>query len=353
MATSPTNLSVDDLAGKIKAKFPAYKDIDNQTLVQKVVAAHPEYGSSLSPEAASVAKLPNANAQAASQAANNTPLGANPTDLGDKIASAQATGALPPSNPQLDKLAPVVAGGGAAGLAEGAIAKVGLAGAGGAVGDAAQQLTSTGKINPIQSAEAGAGMAAGEGVGQALSPLAKYIGASKSAGAQMLQAAADKAGSAPVQLSPESDAILDKIVKQSKLGGTVPKAISDLLDRVGQFSKTDAPLTYEDARTLQSNISSLSANEKMALKGELRYLLPQFAKSFGADVQAGADAAGAGQLHRVGMMQYAQAAAKGKAVDTAKDLLTNQALKGAATAGGAAAAGGAGYALLRKFGVVH
>lgn len=298
----------------------------------------------LSPEQATIASLPNAAQQAKDQTQNATPLGAAPASLGDNIAAAQATGALPPSNPQLDKLAPVVAGGGAAGLAEGALAKVGLAGAGGAVGDAAQQLTSTGKVNPIQSAVAGAGMAAGEGVGQALSPLGKYISASKSAGAQMLQAAADKAGSAPVNLSPESDAILDKIVKQSKLGGTVPKAISDLLDRAGQFSNPDTPLTYEDARTLQSNISSLSANEKMALKGELRYLLPQFAKSFSQDVSSAADAAGVGQLHRVGMMQYAQAAQKGKVLDTAKDIATS---KGAAAVGG-----GVGYELLKKFGII-
>lgn len=344
MATTPTNLSIDDLAGKIKAKYPTYKDIDNQTLVQKVVAAHPEYGSSLSKEAQSVATLPNANAQAASQSVNNTPLGANPTHISDQVAALDAQQSSNPNHNHFEKLAPMVAGVGAAGLAEGAVAKTALAGAGGAAGDAAAQLTSTGKINPVQSAESGAAMATGEGLGQALSPLGKYISASKSAGAQMLQAAADKAGSAPIQLSGESDAILDKIVKQSKLGGTVPKAISDLLDRVGQFSNPETPLTYEDARTLQSNISALSANEKMALKGELRYLLPKFAQSFEQDVQAGADAAGVGQLHRVGMMQYAAASTKGKVLDTAKDIATS---KGAAAVGG-----GVGYELLKKFGVI-
>ena len=36
-------LSVDEFAGKVKAKYPEYKDVDNRTLSEKIVAKYPEY----------------------------------------------------------------------------------------------------------------------------------------------------------------------------------------------------------------------------------------------------------------------------------------------------------------------
>ena len=36
-------MTTDELAGKIKAKYPAYAEMDNQTLVEKITAKHPEY----------------------------------------------------------------------------------------------------------------------------------------------------------------------------------------------------------------------------------------------------------------------------------------------------------------------
>jgi polyhydroxyalkanoate synthesis regulator phasin len=156
-----------------------------------------------------------------------------------------------------------------------------------------------------------------EGITAAASPLVKWITSSKTAGAQLLQQAAQKAGNAPIELSPQTNEIVDEIVQQGKLGGTIPKVVTDLLDRVGPTARHAAdanpgPLTYNEARILQSNAGQMSAAEAMALKGKLKYLVPQLAKSLSQDVQTGADAAGIGQLHAAGMKEYASASARNR-----------------------------------------
>jgi hypothetical protein len=159
-----------------------------------------------------------------------------------------------------------------------------------------------------------------EGIGAVASPLMKWIGSSKTVGTQLLQQASEKAGSAPVALSPQTDEIVDKIVQQGKLGGTIPKVVTDLLDRVGPSVRHAAdanpgPLTYNEARILQSNTSQMSAAEQMALKGQLKYLVPQLAKSLSDDVQAAANQAGIGELHAQGMKEYALASARNRVAE--------------------------------------
>lgn len=299
----------------------------------------------VSPEQAQIAALPNAAQQAKAQTQNATPLGPNPTNLVDLAESQVAT----PNHNHFEKLAPLVAGSGAAGLVEGAVAKIAAAGAGGAGGDAAAQLTTTGKVNPIQSAEAGAGMAVGEGAGQVLSPIAKWIASSKGSGARLLQAALDKAGSAPVELSPETNKIMEQIMQQDRSGNTAPKVVKDLLARVGPNPTAPAnaepgPLTYGEARNFQSNASRLSSGEAMNAKGSMKSLMAQFSKSLSGDVQAAADSAGAGDIHRAGMQQYAAASSRNQAASVA-----GKAALGL-TAGGGGVLGA--IEVLKKFGVL-
>lgn len=188
-----------------------------------------------------------------------------------------------------------------------------------------------------------------EGIGAVASKipgLVKWLGASKSTGAQMLQQASAKAGSAPVALSPETDKIIEQITNQGKLGGTVPKVISDLLERIGPSTKQAAdaapgPLTYDEARIIQSNASTMSAQEQMALKGQLKQLIPAFAKSFSKDVQEAANQAGVGAEHASGMQEYANAASRGRVLQKAIKYGTTAAGTGVAT-----------DLLLRKLGVL-
>lgn len=181
------------------------------------------------------------------------------------------------------------------------------------------------------------GIAAGTTATNAIaSPLLKWLSSSKSVGAKALQAASQKAGNAPVELSPQTNEIVDKIVQQGKLGGKIPKVITDFLDRVGPSTRQAAeaspgPLTYDEARILQSNASQLSVNEANDLKGQLKSLIPQFARSFGRDVQTAADVAGAGPEHAIGMQEYAAASSRNRALTK---------IGKAAVGSGAAAIGG-------------
>ena len=158
----------------------------------------------------------------------------------------------------------------------------------------------------------------GEGIGEkVVGPLSEWIGSSKTFGAKMLQEASAKAGSAPVELSPKTNQLIDEIVAEGKSGGKIPKVISDLLERVGPSVKQAAeaepgPLTYEEARRFQGNLSSMSTNEKLDLKGRLKYLIPETAKSFSGDVQAGANKAGIGPQHAIGMNEYATASSRNR-----------------------------------------
>ena len=211
------------------------------------------------------------------------------------------------------------AAGGEAGLGikglAGVVARMAGAGVGGAAGNVAGSLAGGNKPSATEAAETGIGFAAGQGLGEVagkIPGLVKWLTSSKSLGAQMLNKAAAKAGTATVELSAKTNEAVEEMTAQAKLGGTMPKVISDLLERVGPTTKTAAeaepgPLTYSEARILQSNMSELSASEKMALKPKEKRLLDEIRMYFSKDVQATADAAGVGQEHAVGMKQYAMA----------------------------------------------
>lgn len=174
------------------------------------------------------------------------------------------------------------------------------------------------KPNPGQLMGALAGTEAIGGAGEKIiSPLSKWLGASKSMGAKLLQRASGKVGNAPVELSAKTNELVDEIVREGKSGGTVPKVITDLLDRVGPSTRQAAeaapgPLAYNEARSFQSNASQLSAAELMNLKGKMKSLVPQFAKSFGEDIQATATQGGAGTEHALGMKEFATASARNR-----------------------------------------
>lgn len=175
------------------------------------------------------------------------------------------------------------------------------------------------------------------GAGLSDAPFIRWLTASKTAGAAALAEASAKAGSAPVELSPRTDTIIEKMVQRGKLGDKIPKVISDLLERVGPTTKIAAeakpgPLTYDEARILQGNISSMTPEEQMSLKGAQKGLMQQLASSFSGDVQKAADAAGVGEQHSFGMQQYATASARNRTLSKVG--------KGLAAGAGI---GGAGY----------
>jgi hypothetical protein len=137
--------------------------------------------------------------------------------------------------------------------------------------------------------------------------------ANRNIGAQLLNQALAKGSNAPVEISSRTDAALDDLVSAEKTGGKLPKVVTDLLKRLGPSTKEAAdaepgPLTYQEARGFQKNISGLSVEEKLAMNKDLKRLMPELANSFSKDVQAAADKAGFGDLHAAGLGSYAQAA---------------------------------------------
>jgi len=264
----------------------------------------------------------------------------NMTELMNVSGHRELMGTKPAKNPDIDAtLGALPAVGGTIGGAFGGVPGAALGGAG---GEAAQQLIrrAAGDV-PVTAKPAkdiatqSALMAMFEGAGKyAISPFLKWLTASKSVGARALQAASEKAGSAPVELSPATNELVDKIVQQGKSGGTIPKVVTDLLDRVGPSTRQAAeavpgPLTYDEARLFQGNLSTLSAAEQQTLKGTQKGLIKQLAGSFSQDVQNAADAAGAGPEHAIGMKEYATASARNRTLVKAG--------KGAAATAGAGA----------------
>ncbi len=154
----------------------------------------------------------------------------------------------------------------------------------------------------------------------AIPPLVKWLTSSKSVGAKALQAASAKAGNAPVELSYETNKLVDDIVTNEKLGGQPVKGVTDLLKRLGPAPGQAAeavpgPLSYDEARILQSNIGNEIASG--TLKGRTKSLATGLVKSFARDVQAGADAAGAGPEHAIGMKEYAAASSRNRVMTKA------------------------------------
>lgn len=350
------------LADGTELHFPEGTD---PNVVQRVVKQH--LGTKPN-EAAQVAALPDAAAQSkATQPQIGDPNAKlSQSQLGDSAVAGQPTaaslleasvpGAFAAKHPiQAAAAIPGALLGAAA--APAGIAGAALTGAAGAgMGTQVSQVLS-GK-NPLSSEslnETGQNTAIGGATGAAagsISPLAKWIGASKSTGATLLQKAADKAANQPVELSPETNKLMDQIMQQDKSGNTAPKVIKDLLTRVGPNPNAPAgaepgPLTYPEARDFQSNASRLSAGESMNAKGSMKALMAQFSKSLSADVQASADTAGVGDIHRMGMQQYATAAGKDKLIDAAKDVAKSK--TGQAIGVGIGIEGA--HAVLKKFGV--
>lgn len=197
-------------------------------------------------------------------------------------------------------------------------------------GMAAGQLAED-PTNPKAALATAAGTTAGN---FALSPLMQWITSSKTLGAKALKQASAKVGNAPVELSSQTNELVDEIVKNEKLGGKPVKAVTDLLRRLGPAPGQAAeavpgPLSYDEARILQSNLGT--ELREGALEGRAKAYATGLYKSLGRDVQATANAGGAGAEHTIGMQEYAAASSRNRALIKAGK---------AAVGSGAAAIGG-------------
>jgi hypothetical protein len=123
------------------------------------------------------------------------------------------------------------------------------------------------------------------------------------------------AGAVPVKLSRSGDKLL-ALFKEGKSGGTLPKAARDLMERYTGIVKqavgpkqTETPLTYEDARRFYSNITSLSASDKMATNPRMAKMVGELATALRQDIGDAAAQVGQGARYYAAMKEYARAKA--------------------------------------------
>lgn len=123
-----------------------------------------------------------------------------------------------------------------------------------------------------------------------------------------------------------------RILDLSNSGAQLPKVVRDFLNRVTSPTKT--PMTYKQSRDFASNLSSLSANEKMAIKPVVRREIAQMAAELNLANANAAKAVGKGAEYKAAMREYAQAMRLRDALDaTIKH--SKKAALGAAGLGGA------------------
>jgi hypothetical protein len=157
---------------------------------------------------------------------------------------------------------------------------------------------------------------AGQGAGQALTALATAgvakgskavtgaaldaLPSTERAGAA-LQDVKATAGSVPIDTTKVGNTALD-IYTQSQRGATLPTSVNKLVRRLADPNA--APMTYEEAKDFQSNISKLSADEQMKLNPNTKRLVGQLNQDLKGSLQDAADTVGKGQQFQKAMTEY-------------------------------------------------
>jgi hypothetical protein len=142
---------------------------------------------------------------------------------------------------------------------------------------------------------------------------------------EVMDAAKDK----PVNLTRTQPA-LERVAQLTDAGAPVQTAPNKLLLR----SQTISPLSYQDARDFYSNISNLSAQDKLGMNGPMKKAVGDLRVALKADIGDTAATVGKGPQYEKAMKQY-QAAMRNK---NAAKTVGNYAVKTGATAAGLGAA---------------
>lgn len=112
-------------------------------------------------------------------------------------------------------------------------------------------------------------------------------------------------GSLPVDVEKLRGAVGD-LVQNESTGGTLPPAVKKLVTRVAE-SGPNNPLTYADAKDFQSNITSLTASDKMTTNPNTKRLVSELNQQLKGVLQETADVWNKGDLFADAMKEYHQA----------------------------------------------
>jgi hypothetical protein len=177
-----------------------------------------------------------------------------------------------------------------------------------------------------------ASVAKGAGLGAALGGGGELAGAaigglpSAAKAGQALQDVKSAAGSVPIDTSKAGDTALD-LYEQSQRGAVLPKSVRQLVTRM--TTPDSEPLTYAEAKDFQSNISRLSANERMNLNANTKRLVGQLNANLKDALEGAADTVGKGEQFSQAMKEYHNAMTIRGMTDAAKDALWKAAFSAA------------------------
>lgn len=184
-------------------------------------------------------------------------------------------------------------------------------------------------------ASQGAGQAltaiVGTGIAKAIPEVKGALPSTARAGAAFREIKA-AVGDIPIDVSKVGNSALE-LWTQSERGSTLPKAVRQLVNRLAKPGSD--PITYEEAKDFQSNVSNLSANEKMNLKPNTVRLLGQLNADLKESLADAADTAGKGQQFTTAMREYHQAMKLRGFTDEAISQAWKMALRGAGIYGAA------------------
>lgn len=157
--------------------------------------------------------------------------------------------------------------------------------------------------------------------------------------AELFKDVSENAGNVPVVLT-KSGAELTRFKELADAGGTMPKAVTRLLSRArSSYTPGGKPLTYDEARDIYSNLSSLSAEDVSRLNPVMRRQMGIVTNALKDDIGDAAAQAGQAAKYYAAMKNYAQAS---------KLLRAAKVIGKWAAAGTGAGAAYEGYDLLRK-----
>jgi hypothetical protein len=129
----------------------------------------------------------------------------------------------------------------------------------------------------------------------------------------------------PIDISAPGNAAL-RIMQLSERGGTMPKAVRDLLKRMTDPQKP--PMVYEEARDFASNISRLSVDEFNRLTPALKREITNLRVTLNHSVEKAAASAGKGPQYKSAMKEYAKASQGRQMVDDVKTAAKRWAIPG-------------------------
>ncbi len=133
------------------------------------------------------------------------------------------------------------------------------------------------------------------------------------------------AGEVPIDMARPGNTALE-LYEQSQRGATLPKVVRDFVKRA--TSPGDEPITYAEAKDFQSNVSALSADERMKLKPNTKRLLGQLNADLKDSLESAADVKGKGEQFTDAMKEYHHAMQLHNLTEEAKSALWKAALTG-------------------------